>query len=192
MADKASLELTEKGALVESLWHAVDEASGNLQAVPGLIRRVLETGAWKERAQRGKVYRHNQFIDFITAKPLEGCGWPIDKVEVLIKDDPESLLLWRQAITPPKHVHHDGDNVTINSDGRGNSRSYTLDRLSRERPDLFEQVKAGELTANAAAIKAGFRKKPTPFQQIKKLLLRLTDTERAQLRELLDAAEQCQ
>lgn len=40
---------------------------------------------------------------------------------------------------------------------QGNSRSYTLDRLKRERPDLYAQVINGELKANRAAIRAGFR-----------------------------------
>ena len=47
------------------------------------------------------------------------------------------LALFRQVTVGKKHVHKaDGDNVTIR-DGRGNSRAYTLDRLQRERPDLF-------------------------------------------------------
>lgn len=46
-------------------------------------------------------------------------------------------------------------------------KAYTLDRLQRESPELFEQVKAGELSANAAAIKAGFRKRKTPLDQLK-------------------------
>jgi hypothetical protein len=33
-----------------------------------------------------------------------------------------------------------------------------LDRLARERPDLHERVKAGELSAHRAAIEAGFIK----------------------------------
>jgi len=53
-------------------------------------------------------------------------------------------------------VHHDSDNVTIS---RGNTLSYTLDRLSRNHPELYQRVIAGELSSNAAAIKAGFRKK---------------------------------
>jgi hypothetical protein len=40
-------------------------------------------------------------------------------------------------------------------------RAYDLARLKRDRPDLAEKVIAGELSANAAAIEAGFRKKPT-------------------------------
>ena len=49
------------------------------------------------------------------------------------------------------------DNVT--SDERGNSETYTIRRLCRDRPDLAEQVERGELTANQAAIEAGFRRR---------------------------------
>jgi hypothetical protein len=52
----------------------------------------------------------------------------------------------------------DNDNIIIKPK-QGTSRSYTLDRLKRERPDLFARVKTKEITANAAAIEAGFRKK---------------------------------
>jgi hypothetical protein len=64
------------------------------------------------------------------------------------------------------------DNITLD-DGRGTSRSYVLSRLKKSSPDLFAKVVAGELTANAAAIEAGFKKKPTPFEQILKLLPKL-------------------
>lgn len=37
--------------------------------------------------------------------------------------------------------------------------AYTLRRLKRDSPKLFEKVVSGELSANAAAIKAGFRVK---------------------------------
>jgi hypothetical protein len=49
------------------------------------------------------------------------------------------------------------DNVRLKY---GNSALYTLKRLKRERPDLFQQVLGGRLSANEAAIEAGFRKKP--------------------------------
>jgi hypothetical protein len=43
---------------------------------------------------------------------------------------------------------------------RGNSTAYTLARLKRDRPDLYEQVQAGAKTAYAAAIEAGLRSRP--------------------------------
>lgn len=157
-----ALALTEKGALVESLWHAVDDAAGNLEAVPGLIRRVLETEAWRQRVHRGKTYQHARFVDFIVAKPMAGCGWSPDKVEALIRSDTKVLALWRDAVTPIKGTNQHSDNITTQDDGRGTSRSYTVSRLKRERPDLFERVATGEMSANAAAIEAGFRKLPKP------------------------------
>jgi hypothetical protein len=63
---------------------------------------------------------------------------------------------------------------------------HTLRRLHRERPDLLDRVTKGELSANAAAIEAGFRRKLTPFEQVMKLLPKLTEEERRQLRQLLD------
>lgn len=41
----------------------------------------------------------------------------------------------------------------------GTSVSYAVRRLKNNRPDLYEQVKAGELTPNRAMVEAGFRAK---------------------------------
>jgi hypothetical protein len=41
----------------------------------------------------------------------------------------------------------------------GNRAKYTVARLKRDRPDLAARVEVGELSANAAAIEAGFRRK---------------------------------
>jgi hypothetical protein len=38
---------------------------------------------------------------------------------------------------------------------RGNSRAHTVSRLRREAPELYEEVRAGRISANAAAIQAG-------------------------------------
>ena len=48
----------------------------------------------------------------------------------------------------------------------GTSKSYTISRLKKHRPDLFAKVVANELSANAAAIQAGFRKVKTPEDQL--------------------------
>jgi hypothetical protein len=65
-------------------------------------------------------------------------------------------------VTPPaggdpktRKASTNSDNVTNGRDGRGNGKAYTLDRLKRERPDLFARVVAKELSANKAAIEAG-------------------------------------
>jgi hypothetical protein len=68
-----------------------------------------------------------------------------EKVEALIKDDAETLALWREAVTNPNGVKHPQavDNVNSLERSAGNSRSYTLSRLKREAPELFERVVDG-------------------------------------------------
>jgi hypothetical protein len=178
--------LKRNGDLVESFWNAVDHCSIN--RIPAIVREVITSGAWRKRRFRNKVYEHEKFLDFITTSPLAGCGWEPAKVEALLGNDAEVLTMWREATTgkrgrPAKADN--SDNVTIKPE-RGNSRAYTLDRLKRERPDLFDKVKLGKLSANAAAIEAGFRRQATPLERILSLLPKLTPTERRQLRARLD------
>ena len=78
--------------------------------------------------------------------------------------------------------HKAGDIVTS---FRGNGRTHTLKRLKRDAPALFSRVVAGELSANAAAIEAGFRKKLSKFDQIVRWLPELTAAEKSKLREML-------
>jgi|SaaInlStandDraft_1057018.scaffolds.fasta_scaffold35918_2 hypothetical protein len=57
-----------------------------------------------------------------------------------------------------------GDNVTFDSNPRGNAATHTLKRLKRDNPELAERVVNGDLSANAAAIEAGFRKPTITLQ----------------------------
>jgi hypothetical protein len=158
-------ELIHNQQIVQALWDTVNTSSGSLVNVAPLIKRVLKKGAWKERQvdQLGEVVRFDSFREFIEAAPLKGCGWTRELVEPLIRDDAETLAMWREAWTAPAHRPPAGstDNVSTSPKPKhGNSRAYTLSRLKRVRPDLFEKVCAKEMSANAAAIEAGIRKKP--------------------------------
>jgi hypothetical protein len=77
-------------------------------------------------------------------------------------------------------VGDDTDNVSIKPE-HGNGKAYTLRRLAKDHPELFEQVKTGQLSANQAAIQAGFRKVKTPAEQVRALWQKLTDEERSEL-----------
>jgi hypothetical protein len=59
----------------------------------------------------------------------------------------------------------------------GRGVTYTLRRLKRDRPDLLEQVASGRLSANAAAVAAGFRKVPSALEQMQNLWCRLSRAE---------------
>jgi hypothetical protein len=77
------------------------------------------------------------------------------------------VYAYTKSLLDPKLSEHGGDhkseeyqvdNVNLKAIG-GNSEPYTIRRLKRDRPELAEKVLNGELSANAAAIEAGFRKK---------------------------------
>lgn len=44
---------------------------------------------------------------------------------------------------------------------RGNDTDYTLRRLARDCPEMLDKIESGELSVNAAALKAGIRKRPS-------------------------------
>lgn len=67
-----------------------------------------------------------------------------------------------------KIAKHGGDRRSLEAlkqgglstlNGRKNTRAHWLGRLRRDRPDLAAKVDAGELSAKAAAIECGFKKR---------------------------------
>lgn len=175
-----------KDELITTLAKLVNSAGWDLQSLPGLVKRVITEEMWPERVVRitHETARFKSFAEFVTTPPPAGLGTNVETLERLCRDDAEALTLLRQVTTRPKHIHaSDNDNVMINA-GQGNARAYTLDRLSRERPDLYQQVVDKELTANAAAIEAGWRKRkiqlePEPQSVISFILRHFTAEERA-------------
>jgi hypothetical protein len=71
----------------------------------------------------------------------------------------------------------------------GRGRAYILARLDRDRPDLATRVRTEELSANAAAIEAGFKKKPTPLDVLRSAWRKASDEERDTFREEIDDDE---
>lgn len=182
-----------KDELITTLAKLVNSAGWDLQSLPGLVKRVITEEMWPERVVRitHETARFKSFAEFVTTPPPAGLGTNVETLERLCRDDAEALTLLRQVTTRPRG----GDtrsaeaaintyNVSIDRNAHGNARAYTLDRLSRERPDLYQQVVDKELTANAAAIEAGWRKRkiqlePEPQSVISFILRHFTAEERA-------------
>jgi hypothetical protein len=149
------------GDLCEIAMNCCSKGASSLSNFPGLMKEIIETKAWERREWRGKVFELPSLLDLITRKPLEGWGEDPDKIEALIESDPEALSMWRKETTRANHRPlKSNDNIITSSKAKqGTGKAYTLDRLSKENPDLYQSVVNGELSANAAAIAAGWRKK---------------------------------
>jgi hypothetical protein len=97
--------------------------------------------------------------EHITAKTVGGWGEDPSKVEAVIRDDPEALAAFRAAMKHQGERTDLVDNVNEVMDRPdGNSRAYSLSRVQREcNAETVAAVMAGEMSANAALVKAGVR-----------------------------------
>lgn len=115
------------------------------------------------------------FADFIYGRPPDGIGLTPERLELLFAHPEASdgdkrvamvaevRRLLDQPLAEPGGDRSGGgeeqDNNVILPSRQGNDPGYTRRRLRRDRPDLYERVVEGELSANAAAIEAGFRRR---------------------------------
>jgi hypothetical protein len=128
--------------------------------------------------------------DRVTQRPVGGQPGnenAVKRAQAIEAIDQASL---RPSGKPKTNVNSNNSDVNIRLRPTGNSAAAAHRRLRKDRPDLHARVLAGELSANAAMIEAGFRKRavrktPTPFERILKLLPTLTPIE---CRQLIEAA----
>lgn len=154
--------LRGNGHVVDSLGHALRSGEHGLSTVPGLLKRVLVEGSWREFVtQRGEHVEHQRFAEFVATQPLRGLGATVrlvQKVVDAIEDLAERATvqdLLDRALQNPASVHA-GNNIPGRPEGT--SKDKALRRLRKDAPDLHAEVLAGRLTAHAAMVQAGFRR----------------------------------
>lgn len=152
----------ECGELCKSTIESLYEATGGLRQFPALLKKVIATRAWERRAVHGKVVELSSLRELITAKPV--CGWGEDpsKVEAVIRDDPEALSAFREAMKGKPGRPKSTDETPTISRGiesiHGTTRAYSIARVQREcDPETVAAVMSGDLSPNAALVKAGVR-----------------------------------
>jgi len=207
---KAGLVTPEKkknlawlGRDVAAMQSAVEQC--NLNHVPETIRKVLESGAWREFWMH-TLYRFGSFAEFITTSKRDGgCGWRPDYVMALLEKsgDRETLKMFKQALREqqaqkvnaedranqrpvgrPKEIIDNKKDDVKDLAPTGNSESYAHRKLRKDRPDIHARVLAGELSPHAGMIEAGFRKKRerkklTPLDHLNKWWDRATPDQQA-------------
>ncbi len=149
----------ERAQLCQSTIESLYEATGGLRPFPSLLKKVIETKAWERRRVGGKVIELKSLRELIVSKPVHGWGEDPSKVEAVIRDDPEALAAFREAMLGEQGRKPETDNNVIPIDTpQGNSRAYSITRVQREcDAETVAAVMAGEMSPNAALVKAGVR-----------------------------------
>jgi len=204
--------LSDNTTVVQRFKRAVEDCT--LPHVPQMIREILETGAWRERYELGKIIRFDDFTEFVTGKKPAGCGWDPEIVTTLLlkAEDTEALKLWQKAIRAKvANEIEEKDRANESQQGKrtdlvdnkiavineverptGTSAAAALRRLRKDRPEIHARVLAGELSPHAGMIEAGFRKKPvrkkvSAFDRAAKQAAKLSDIEWQTLKREEDA-----
>lgn len=195
----SDLNDVEKGQLCQSTIESLYEATGGLRQFPSLLKKVIATKAWESRINKGKVIELKSLRELITEKPIRGWGEDPRKVEAVIRDDPEALAAFREAMKHQGERADLCDNVTQVSrepeggKGTGNSRAYSISRVQREcDAETVAAVMSGKMSANAALVKAGARENRQvymprdPAKAVQKLRRQFGDDFIELLREAID------
>lgn len=168
-----------KGYTVNSMHHALKGGTLGLREMPNLIKDAITDRIWEGWVDINTQQRYSQpdFVTFVTTPILEGLGATIDQIKALCEKDREAIDLIDQELTRkpggannPEGIggkshkeaivnHNNVMNDKETKASQGNSIEYTLRRLRKDHPELHEKVINNELSPNAAAIEAGFRKK---------------------------------
>jgi hypothetical protein len=133
------------------------------ELVPLALKKVIEEQQWQNQVDRAGD-RFLSFEAFVRHPLWQGLETTIDDLRVFCRKQPEVQRLILEAMEPGRtdggdrrSAEFQSNNITLK---RGTSAIYTLKRLKRDHPSLFHQVLSGVMSANAAAIEAGIRKKP--------------------------------
>ncbi|QQN79749.1 hypothetical protein [Streptomyces sp. XC 2026] len=103
------------------------------------------------------MVRHQRFADFVTTPPLKGLGGDIELLRRIVQDDPVAVDLLDRALQSPRGRPEENVSNRHISRPAGTTGAAALRRLRKDRPDLHAEVLAGNLSAHAAMVEAGFR-----------------------------------
>lgn len=139
---------------------SVAARSSSNALVPALAA-IVETGHWREFVHPMQGLK--QYATF-AAYCDDFLGLSAQAVETLLDksqhkaDARQVRRLIREGIEPVKPRGGDGGAEVSVTNSEQPDSTYIVARLKRDHPDLAQQVIDGEITPNAAAIKAGIRK----------------------------------
>jgi hypothetical protein len=182
-----------RGQLTQALGRSIRDGGGAIGNISGLLQRVLEQRAWEERIviETGEhLDAFPSFAAYVIADAPLGLGTTLDQFKQLIEHDVEALDLYQEALKRPafRPVSALGQRTNY-AQPHHMSIAGILRRLKKDRPDLHAQMLAGEITANAAGIEAGYihPRIKVPTDDMERLATTLRkNLDAAQVRELVE------
>ncbi len=159
-----------------------------LEAVPRMLKTILQEHSWREWRWMDIDVKASTVDLYIERDPPNGLGIGLQLFRRLIQDDRTALALLDEAMQRPTGRPSESvDNINTKRPD-GTSVDYTIRRLRKDEDhaDIYVRWLGGEISANAAAIAAGYRQKPTPLEQAKKLISKLSKPDLNELRNLID------
>ncbi len=151
------------GHLIRGLMQAMRSGESGLKEIPMLIKKIIRDDLWSRFTiePSGELVTHGRFLDFVIKKPLGGLGSDLKAIRRLCADDADAL----DSIDKATQGKHGGDRKSEEIKGvihpldlgtlKRERNSKHLRRLRKDFPSLHKAVIQGELTVNAAAVKAG-------------------------------------
>lgn len=148
----------ESWDVVQALQDSLADGKHGLAAVPKLITRIIKEGMWRSFwcGPLNVMVEHESFESYVTDEMPTGLGADMRTIRNICNED----SIARDAIdevTQNKPCIHAVDN--IHGRPTGTSRDAALRRLRKDQPKLHAKVLSGELSAHAAMVEAGYRKK---------------------------------
>lgn len=157
--------MSDPWSTVAALAAAVKYGGSSLEDVPVLVVRIVDQDLWRKFKSPAGECEYDSFEEFAAAHPPKGLGSSVATLKDLCRSNKHALDAIDRAVQQPpggdKRSESYRKNTVDNVNSErptGNSESAALRRLRKDRPDLHAAVLREELSAHAAATKAGFRK----------------------------------
>ncbi len=142
--------------------------------LPDTVVWIIKERAWEGRYYKikGDTFPITSFKELVEARLPWGLELTMDDLLFYCRKHKEATRLILEMALPAagnvgapegnrnaaKSEENKGSITTIAS-AKDRGRKYVISRLKRDRPELAQKVISGEMTANEAAIEAGFRKR---------------------------------
>jgi hypothetical protein len=147
--------------LINEAQRALGEGTSNLlELLPLYVKRIIEDDLWRGRSKgpQDDGAPFTSFREFVEYPLWFGLECPWDKLIRYCEDDAECRAMLLEQVRPVAKSGRPKKGECYTPLDKGTSSERVVAKLKEQRPDLYDEVISGELTAHAAAIAAGFRK----------------------------------